>query len=107
MGRSGRGSLAGGDFEGAAQPSRIGASRPRRWARWRVAAIPTGRRTLAVSALETRSGSVSGRRHGAGQDNSGAFAAAGSQTSDGPPAATQLIGGASIAAGQLGGGNRT
>ena len=72
-----------------------------------AAAVPAGGRALALSARETRPRGLPGRRHGTRQDHSGAFAAAGSQAPERRPAAAEPAGGAGIAAGQLGVGDRT
>ncbi len=85
----------------------LGADRSRRRAARRAAALPAGGRALALSADETRSRRVSGRRHGTRQDHPGALAAAGSEAPAQRSAAAEPAGGAGIAAGQLGVGDRT
>ena len=73
--RDGR-ALAGGDAAKAARAGRRG-RRSRPGAARHAAAVSARRRAVAASAVRARAGRVPRRRHGAGQDDPGAGAAAG------------------------------
>ncbi len=71
-----------------------------------LAALPAGRSALALPHRETRPRGLPGRRHGAGQDYSGALVAARTQAPDGWPATAKPVGSPGFAAGELGIGDR-
>ena len=96
--RDGR-AVAGGDAAAAALARRCRCRSRSRAAR-HAAAVSAGRRAVAATAVGARPRRLPRRRHGAGQDDPGAGAAAGAA------ARAEPAGGARIAAGQLGGGDR-
>jgi len=72
-----------------------------------VAALSEDRRAVAAFAVGAWAGRVPGRRHGAGQDHPGAVAAVGAATAEQRRATAAVpAGGAGLAAGQLGHGDR-
>ena len=79
LGAGGRRSVAGGDAERVSQSGGIGPHRSRRGSERDAAAVPAGRRALALSPRQARARRVPGRRHGTGQDHSGALAVAGAR----------------------------
>ena len=70
-----------------------------------LAPLSEGGRALAASAVRARPGRLPRRRHGPRQDDPGSVAAAG-PAADRPGDAAKPAGGAGVAAGQLGGGDR-
>ena len=102
-----RGALACRDPQGAAlaRGAREGRSRAR--AARHPAALPAGRRPLAPPAVAARPGRLPRRRHGPRQDHPGARAAARAAARTGARTPPEPAGGPGLAAGQLGGGDRT